>query len=393
VTPESVRASGSAAPDALPPHDHGGHIAPFALDDTIEPPDPALAVEHELHRKSPQRRAVEALVSLAALVVLFALVIPKVSGATYSRVVHQLHHLSIAQIGLLAAVWLIGLVVYAGVLTASLPGLRHGQGFVLNTASSAVSNVVPFGGAVGVGATYGMCRSWGFGVPKTTLGILVSGIWNVFLKLGLPVIALVLLVAEGRASQELVGAAIFGLATLVASVLVLTLVLRSDRLATVVGQGLQRLSSAVLRLARRPDRPGVEEAVLDFRHRSSGLISRRWPRLTFWMLSYSMMQFVLQLLCLRLLGEHSLSTIQVFAAFAFGRLLSTVPITPSGVGFADATVIGALVAFGGNPEVCTAGVLLFTGFTYLLEIPVGGVSWIVWSRVKGWRRAVVPDAA
>ena len=76
---------------------------------------------------------------------------------------------------------------------------------MLNTASSAVSNVVPFGGAVGVGATYGMCRSWGFGVPKTTLGILVSGIWNVFLKLGLPVIALVLLVAEGEASRGLVG--------------------------------------------------------------------------------------------------------------------------------------------------------------------------------------------
>ncbi len=106
-----------------------------------------------------------------------------------------------------------------------------------------------------------------------------------------------------------------------------------------------------------------------------------------------MLQFALQLLCLRLLGEHSLSTIQVFAAFAFGRLLSTVPITPSGVGFADATVIGALVAFGGDPAVCTAGVLLFTGFTYLLEIPVGGLSWIVWSRVKGWRRAVLPEPA
>ena len=169
--------------------------------------------------------------SLAALVVLFALVIPKVSGATYRQVAHQLHRLSIAEIALLTVVWLIGLVAYAGVLTASLPGLRRTQGFTLNTASSAVSNVVPFGGAVGVGATYGMCRSWGFGVPKTTLAILVSGIWNIFLKLGLPIIALVLLVAEGRATGGLVGAAIFGLAVLVVAVLALTLVLRSDRLA------------------------------------------------------------------------------------------------------------------------------------------------------------------
>ncbi len=127
--------------------------------------------------------------------------------------------------------------------------------------------------------------------------------------------------------------------------------------------------------------------MLEFRHRSSDLISRRWPQLTFWMLSYSLLQFVLQLLCLRLLGETSLATIQVFAAFAFGRLLSTVPITPSGVGFADATVIGALVAFGGDPAICTAGVLLFTGFTYLLEIPVGGVSWGSGAG-SSWRRPV-----
>ena len=31
-------------------------------------------------------------------------------------------------------------------------------------------------------------------------------------------------------------------------------------------------------------------------------------------------------------------------------------------------------------------VLLFTGFIFLLEIPVGGASWVVWARMKSWRR-------
>jgi uncharacterized membrane protein YbhN (UPF0104 family) len=374
------------------PREHA-HVAPLDLDDRVEPPDPAQAVEVELHRKSGTRRAVEALVSLSALVILFALVIPKVSGSTYRQVAHQLRHLTLPQIGLLLVVWLIGLVAYAGVLTAVIPGLRRAQGVVLNTASSAVSNVVPFGGAVGVGATYGMCRSWGFSVPTTTLGILVSGIWNVFLKLGLPVVALVLLVVEGRATGGLVGAAMVGLGILVAAVAALTMVLRSDALARSIGAGLQRVVSAGLRLVHRPDRHGVQEAVVDFRHRSRDLIAARWPRITLWMLTYSLLQFLLQFLCLKLLGDKELATIQVFAAFAFGRLLSTVPITPSGVGFADATVIGALIAFGGDPTVCTAGVLLFTGFTFLLEIPVGGISWIVWARKRSWRKPVVAEAA
>jgi putative heme transporter len=380
------------APHPHPPH--GGPLGlPPALDDDHEPADPTEAVEYELHRKSLRRRIVEGLISITVLVILFAFVIPNVAGTTYREVAHELRRLSIAQIGLLAVVWLVGLAAYAGVLSAALPGLRRTQSMVLNTASSSVSNVVPFGGAVGVGATYGMCRSWGFGVPTTTLGILVSGIWNFFLKLGLPVLAVILLVGAGRADGGLVGAAAVGLAVLVLSVVGLSLVLRSEKLAGQIGRGLQRSVSALLRTLRRPPRAGIADAVVEFRHRSRGLIASRWPRLTLWMLLYSLLQFALQLLCLRLLGEHSLSTVEVFAAFAFGRLLSTIPLTPSGVGIADATAVTALVRFGGEPHVCLAAVLLFTGFTYLLEIPVGAVSWGVWSRAKGWRRPVGPELA
>jgi uncharacterized membrane protein YbhN (UPF0104 family) len=143
--------------------------------------------------------------------------------------------------------------------------------------------------------------------------------------------------------------------------------------------------SWLLRVVRRDDHPGVEEAVVEFRHHSRSLIASRWPRITGWMLAYSLMQFLLQLLILRWLGETGLSGVEVFAAFAFGRLLSTIPITPSGVGFADTGAVAALKAFGGDPAICTAGVLLFTGFVYLLEIPVGAASWAVWARMTSWR--------
>ena len=211
---------------------------------------------------------------------------------------------------------------------------------MLNTASSAVSNVVPFGGAVGVGATYGMCRSWGFGVPKTTLAILVSGIWNIFLKLGLPIIALVLLVAEGRATGGLVGAAIFGLAVLVVAVAG-PHPGAAQRPAGHRRSGAWPAAGRVVRPAGgpapRPPRRARRRARLPppqpaRSSRGAGPASRCGCCRT------RCCSSLLQLLCLRLLGETSLATIQVFAAFAFGRLLSTVPITPSGVGFADATV-------------------------------------------------------
>jgi hypothetical protein len=52
-----------------------------------------------------------------------------------------------------------GSVTYTFVLTGSLPGLRHTQAFVLNGAGSAISNVLPFGGAVGVAATFVMAAA------------------------------------------------------------------------------------------------------------------------------------------------------------------------------------------------------------------------------------------
>jgi uncharacterized membrane protein YbhN (UPF0104 family) len=50
----------------------------------------------------------------------------------------------------------------------------------------------------------------------------------------------------------------------------------------------------------------------------------------------------------------------------------------------------ALVALGGNPAAVAAGLLLYRGFTYLLEIPVGGATLLVWLYTQRRRRR--PDA-
>ena len=35
--------------------------------------------------------------------------------------------------------------------------------------------------------------------------------------------------------------------------------------------------------------------------------------------------------------------------------------------------------FGGDPASTTAGVLLFSLFTYLIEIPIGALGWLTWA--------------
>ena len=90
-----------------------------------------------------------------------------------------------------------------------------------NLSSSAVSNVLPFGGAAGVGATYLMYGSWGFTASETTRSILVSGVWNVFAKLALPVVALVMLSFTHEATSRSPRWRRSGVGVLVASIVLL----------------------------------------------------------------------------------------------------------------------------------------------------------------------------
>jgi uncharacterized membrane protein YbhN (UPF0104 family) len=368
---------------------YGEDDAPAALRGltAAESKDPLAVMEHELHRKSNTRRVVEAGVSLAAVGVIFAFVLPAVTGSHYSEIWHEIAKLSSWQVLGLTALWAFGMLTYTGVLTNSLPGLTHPQALTVNFAGSAVANVVPFGGAAGVGATYAVEMSWGFTMPEVTLSILVSGVWNVFAKLGMPVIALVLLVATGRATGQLVVPTLLGVLVLTGATTVLVLVMRSELLATRVGDLGQRVVAPIARRLHRPP-PDVSGSVLEFRHSSIGLLRQRWWRLTLWMVVYNVAQYLLLLACVRAVGvgTESLGWIEVFAAFAFARLLETIPLTPSGVGFVETGAVAALIGFGGDDAACAAAVFLFRGFTYLAEIPVGAGAWVVWATNRRWRR-------
>lgn len=339
-------------------------------------------------RKSAGRRALEIVGSLTVVVVLFVAVLPEVTGSSWDEIGGVLAELDGFDLALLFAVWAVNMGTYTFVLTHSMPRLTHPQALTLNLAGSAVSNTVPFGGAVGVGATYGMAMSWGFTPEAITLSILVTGIWNVFAKLALPTLALVLLVAMGENTSGEIAAAAVGLALLGVALVVFALVLRSDRLAHRVGRLAERAGTALLGVIRRPPLTGIERRVVGFRDRSIGLIRDQWLALTFWMAVYNVMQFAILMVALRLLGgaDTGLGWTEVFAAFAFARLLGVIPITPSGAGFVEVGLAGALTSFGADPALAAAATVVFSVYTYWIEIPMGAAGWVVWSTRSSWRR-------
>ena len=139
--------------------------------------------------------------------------------------------------------------------------------------------------------------------------------------------------------------------------------------------------------AARSSARSVAGVLLEFRDRVAGLVGERWPQLSLGTIGYGLLQALLLWACLEAVGAQ-LSPVVVLAAYAVDRVMSMVFLTPGGTGFAEAGTAAALVALGGAPAAMAAGVLLYRGFTFALEIPVGGVwlgGWLV-ARRRGMLR-------
>jgi putative heme transporter len=309
-----------------------------------------------------------------------------------SAVLRVIGTLTWRESGVLAAAAAWNLVTYWIVVVVATPGLTLAQAGVLTQATTAVSNAVPAGGAVAVGLTYSMLSSWGFSRSRSTLSVVVTGIWNNFIKLGMPVLALALLALQGRSGAGRTVAALAGLGGLVGAVVVFALILRSEDFARKAGIVAGRCASVLLRLVRRGPVSGWDLAVTKWRNRVIGLVRHRWLALTVSALVSHFSLYAVLLVTLRVMGvsESAAGWAEVLAVFAFARLVTAIPLTPGGVGVVELALIAGLTTAGGNGANVVAAVLLYRILTYVLPIVVGAGAYVFWRRNHSWRDSAPP---
>jgi uncharacterized membrane protein YbhN (UPF0104 family) len=339
------------------------------------------------------KRIVGYVISVLIVVAIFWWAIPKF--ADYRDVWAAMKTLTPIETWSLVAATLFNLVTYWWANQAALPGLGIGKAAVLTQTTTTVANTLPAGGAIAVGLTYSMLASWGFTGTIVALYVGVTGIWNIFTKLALPMLALVFLAISGHLTTTYILAALFGVIVLGVAVGLFALLLRSEGFAIRIGNRIGRIASWFRRLLHKPPVTTWGDGAARFRRDTIALVERRWLRLSvFTVLSQVALFFVL-LLSLRALGvsEQEVSTAEAFAVYAFSRLLPlVVPITPGGVGVIDLGYIGGLTAFSGEEKAAiVAAVLLFRALTYAIQIPIGGFTYIIWRVKSDWRRPA--DAA
>ncbi len=297
------------------------------------------------------------------------------AGVTWRDVAQVLGAVAWSRLGLLAAVWLGGLVVYSTVLAGSLPGLGLRRGLLLNLTGSAVSNVLPVGGAFGTALNWKMLRSWGHSHQAFASYYVLTNALDVLSKLVLPPLAV--------AGLIMVSATVPG-AVWTLAVVCLVVLGAALGLAALAALGVRLPSVLTARWERAwTFATGVADQV---RRQLTG----NWERLLPGSVGYVAAQVLLLLLCLRTVGLDLPLTTVVMAA-AIERAASIIPLTPGGAGFAEVGTVAWLVTSGMDPAAVVAGVLLYRVFLVVLEVPVGGGLLGAWSWLR--RRAPAAEVA
>lgn len=367
----------------------------MTLTTAASPADPQTAVKPpggRVRTLSRSRRLLAGGLSILIIAGVFGFALPRF--ASYSAVWGSLRAMSLPWLGVIAGALAASLVTSWMAIAAVLPSLRLRDAAAVNLGSSAVANAVPGGGAAAMGVSWAMLSSRGVAASEYIRYTLVSGLWNVFVRLGLPVVALSVLVLTGRSGSASQAAACAGAGVLVLLAVAFRATLRSESIARLADRGLARLLAAGCRLSRRPPPRQPGGLVLEFRAGAAGLLARRGLRITATTVASHLTLWLVLLACLRAGGltQAQVSWQASLAAFAFARLLSVLPVTPGGVGVVEVGLTAPLIA-GLAPAAAAkvaAAVLLFRAGTYLLPIPFGALAYLWWRHLYRRRRAAAP---
>jgi uncharacterized protein (TIRG00374 family) len=356
----------SATIDAEPSFEHEDEIVEIELD------------EAQRKRRRGLTRIVGGVGSLVVVGAVFIFVLPRI--ANYRDVWAEIQTISWQWLVVLGLATVLNLSTYAPPLMAALPGLSYLQASRVTLASTALSAVAPGGAAVGMATSFAMLRAWGYTGRPVGLAVVVTGVWNQFVILGFPILAVAALAAEGGRNRSLELVAVIGLVVFVVLVAGFAVGLSSARLARRLGDGAARIASWSKRIAHKAPVKWNGTSFVRFREETITLIRRRWLFLTAATLAGHLTVFIVLVACLRALGVAStdVTLVEAFAAWALARILGAIPITPGGLGFVELGLTGALVAFGAANADAVAVTLMYRFLTIVPTLVLGLVAAATW---------------
>jgi putative heme transporter len=327
-------------------------------------------------------KVLSAFLSGGLLVLLFLVIVPALGSL--AGVWNSISSMSVATFVVLLFAALVIRVLLAAVYPPLIPGLSFVRSLIARESSSAVSNVVP--GPSGTATQYVVLRSWGvsterFAGAKVSVSVITGAL--VFAAPGLLFLLWVVLGRPAEAGSEHVR--LIGIVTLAVSVITVVLVsavARSERLAALLGRIGQRCVNPARRALGKEPVTTWPQRARDLRTVTLSQVHGNARVLGACLGGGYLLNGFLLVTCLWACGvEEAVMPVSLgLFLYSIGRALTIVPITPGSIGVAEVVYTAVYVAVLGEESQNTvlAGVLVYRALTWGLPLVTGAFSYVAW---------------
>lgn len=322
------------------------------------------------------------IISLLLLGILLYLVFFKFlpSMIDYQQVAEAIKSLTGDQIFWLLVLGTLRMVIEGWAYVPTLRGLKVWQGTLAYTTSTAWANVIPI--PLDMPIRWKMYRTWGFVTDKIVLSFPLSGVFTILVKLALPALALGILLLSGEQSEAIFWGFVISIVAFGVVIGVTIGVVRSKKLTVKLSTWTQNFVEWGAGLFHKTVKYDFKKEALVLRATAIDVLGNKWFEEALATFMAQMMQVVILAVSLRMLGVGTdvVSNGDVFLAYSISQLILLIPITPGGMGVAEASYIHFLTQASGGAMANEIGaaVFLFRIVTWLYVVPMGGVTWGLW---------------
>jgi uncharacterized protein (TIRG00374 family) len=241
-------------------------------------------------------------------------------------------------------------------------------------AGNAVGRIVP-GSATPF--TVVMLQRTGVDAGDAAAALAASTVLQIATALALPVLAIPAMIGGAPIDHGLEIAAYLGAGVLLLLFVVAIVLFRTDGLLERLGSAIQWVLNKTVR--RRRPVSGLPKEFLSARDFVRTTFDRRWKSAALAAIGNTGFDFLALLCALRAVGANPRPSL-VILAYASAELLAQIPLTPGGLGFVEAGLVGTLTLAGVAGPDALAATLLYRLASYWIPIPIGGAAYLLFRR-------------
>ena len=327
----------------------------------------------------PRVRVVKRLVILGATAVGLYIVWPSLAAVFSSgpqlRFVNPLWGLPIAAAEILsfACMWALlrlalGVKEWFPIATAQL-------------ASNAFSRLVPGGAATGGAMQFDMLNQAGIRPARAATSVTAVSLISTATLLGLPVLSIpVILMTGSPVERNLFRVGTTALVVCLAAVAAGAVLLFAEAPLEWVGRTVERAHNKLLR--RRKPLTDTPRRLVDERDLIRRVLGTGWWQALLYAAGNWLLDLTALLFALAAVGAQPRASV-VLLAYVVAAFLGMIPITPGGLGFVEAGLVGTLGLAGIGTDQALLATLVYRLAAYWMPLPMGAVAYVLHQRRYG----------